>query len=143
MTSTGQLVLDSSIALAWCFADEMNIYADTIAARFPDVEAFVPTLWYLEVANAFLMGERRGRNTPADTCRWTGFLALLPITVDDQTIARAWNDTSRSARLQNLTAYDATYIELALRRGLPLATLDAKLRAAAIAAGVAVYQVTP
>jgi len=141
MAATDNLVLDSSIALAWCFADEQDAYADAIAARFPDLEAVVPALWHLEVANAFLMGERRGRNTPVDTVQWTGSLASLPIAIDDQTMARAWTDTVNLARLHNLTAYDATYIELALRRGLPLATLDAKMRAAAIAAGVAIYQV--
>src|SRR4051794_29566699 len=124
MATTDRLVLDSSIALAWCFADEQDAYADAIAARFPDLEVTVPPLWYLEVANAFLMGERRGRNTPADTVQWTGFLASLPIVIDDQMIARAWNDTINLARLQTITAYDATYIEVALRRGLPLATLD-------------------
>ena len=90
MAATDNLVLDSSIALAWCFADEQDAYADAIAARFPDLEAVVPALWHLEVANAFLIGERRGRNTPADTIQWTGSLASLPITVDDQTMARTF-----------------------------------------------------
>jgi predicted nucleic acid-binding protein len=143
MPTTDHLVLDSSIALAWCFADEKNPYADAIAVLFPNLEAFVPALWHLEVSNALLMGERRGRNTPADTAQWTTFLASLPIFLDDQTMRRAWTDTASLARLWNLTAYDATYVELALRRGLPLATLDTKLKAAAIAAGVLIYQVTP
>ena len=107
----------------------------------PDLEAIVPALWHLEVANAFLMGERRGRNTPADTGRWSSFLASLPITIDDQTMARAWSDITKLARVRSLTSYDAAYIELALRRGFPMATLDAKLKAAAMAAGVPIFQV--
>jgi predicted nucleic acid-binding protein len=132
MTAPDRLVLDSSIALAWCFADEKSSYADAIADLLPDLEAIVPALWHLEVANAFLMGERRGRNTPADTGRWFSFLASLPITIDDQTMARAWSDFTILARARSLTSYDAAYIELALRRGFPMATLDAKLKAAAI-----------
>jgi predicted nucleic acid-binding protein len=143
MAPPDRLVLDSSIALAWCFADEQDAYADAIAARLPDLEAVVPALWHLEVANALLMGERRGRNTPADTVQWAGFLASLPIVVDDQTTARAWTDTVNLARVHNLSAYDASYAELALRRGFPLATLDTRLRAAAIVAGVVIFQAAP
>ena len=67
MSATDRLVLDSSIALAWCFADEKDPYADAIAASFPALEATVPNLWPLEIANALVVGERRGRNTQADT----------------------------------------------------------------------------
>jgi predicted nucleic acid-binding protein len=141
MNATGRLVLDSSIALAWCFADEKNAYADAIAALFPSVEATVPGLWPLEIANILVVGERRGRNTQADTAQWTRFLGSLPIVVDDETTARAWSDTVNLARSHNLSAYDACYLELALRLGLPLATLDTKLKAAATTAGVAFYQV--
>jgi predicted nucleic acid-binding protein len=141
MSATDRLVLDSSIALAWCFADEKDPYADAIAASFPAVEATVPSLWPLEIANALVVGERRGHNTQADTTKWTGFLSPLPIAVDGETTARAWTDTVSLARSQNLSAYDAAYLELALRLGLPLATLDGKLKAAATAAGVPLYQV--
>src|SRR5262245_60183653 len=117
-------VLDGSVAMAWCFHDEADPYADAIAQRFPQVEAVVPALWHLEVANALLMGERRKRSTEADTANWLAFLNSLSITVDDETTARAWSDVLRLARTHNLTTYDAAYLELALRRGLPLATLD-------------------
>jgi predicted nucleic acid-binding protein len=140
MTLTDRCVLDNSIAIAWCFADEANAYADAIANRFPGIEAWVPSLWPLEVANALLTGERRGRSTQADTATWTNFLACLPITVDDETNARAWNDTLNLARAQKLSAYDAAYLELAMRKGVPLATLDVKLKAAAVAVGVPLYQ---
>lgn len=133
-------VLDCSVAIAWCFHDESNPYADAIAARFPDVQAVVPAIWPLEVANALLMGERRKRSTEKDTVHWLGSLGALPITVDDETTTRFWDDVLNLARAQNLSAYDAAYLELALRRGIPLATLDTKLKDAAVAVGVVEYK---
>src|SRR5262245_56531231 len=112
-----RLVLDSSIALAWCFSDEKDSYADATARLLPKLEAVVPSLWFLEMANAFAVGERRSRCTQADTVHWTSFLASLPILIDDQTAGRAWSDTLNLARLQNLSAYDASYLELSLRLG--------------------------
>lgn len=141
MTATDRLVVDSSIALAWCFADENDTYADAIAALFPQIEVVVPSLWHLEIGNALMVGERRGRNTQADTVQWTSFLRSLPVVIDAETMTRAWSDTLSIARSQNLSAYDASYLELALRLGLPMATLDSKLKAAATTAGVPLYQV--
>jgi predicted nucleic acid-binding protein len=136
---TEGFVLDCSVAMAWCFHDEKNPYADAVATCLPDVEAFVPSLWPLEVANALLMGERRKRSTQADTGSWLAFLSSLPVSVDAETAARAWGDTLNLARPHNLSIYDAAYLELALRRGLALATLDGKLKAAATAVGVPLY----
>src|SRR4051812_34414107 len=136
MTAKERLVLDCSIALCWYFQDEADPYADSVAEKLVSAEALVPSLWALEVANAVLMGERRKRSTQADAQRWIAVLETLPITLDGQTSARAWNDTLTLARAQNLSAYDAAYLELALREGLPIATLDAKLKAAAQAVGV-------
>src|ERR1700730_2864758 len=85
-------VLDGSVSLAWYFKDEADPYADAIATRFPGVQAMVPTIWPLEVANAVLMGERRKRSTEAQATRWLGYLSSLPITVDDENTARAWSD---------------------------------------------------
>src|SRR5439155_24183002 len=99
-----------------------------------------PSLCPLEVANALLMGERRKRSTEADTMKWLTFLAALPIAIDDETVARCWPDALPAARLHNLSVYDAAYLELALRRGLPLASTDDKLNAAAKAAGVGAYR---
>ena len=110
MSATDRLVLDSSIALAWCFDDERNAYADAIAALFPAVEAIVPSLWPLEVTNSLVVGERRGRNTQANTVQWTGFLGSLPILIDEKTTARAWTDTANIARSWNLSGYDASYL---------------------------------
>jgi predicted nucleic acid-binding protein len=132
-------ILDASVALAWCFSDEADPYADAIAKKFPAIDAVVPSLWHLEVANVFLVGERKERCEQADTTTWTAYLASLPITLDEQTSGRAFSDILNLARTHNLSVYDAAYLELALRRRLPLATLDTPLRTAATAAGVTLY----
>jgi predicted nucleic acid-binding protein len=133
-------VLDGSVTLAWYFADEQDAYADEVATSLASSAAVVPAMWPLEIANAILMGERRQRGTMAKASVWLRFLRSLPITVDDETHVRAWGDTLDLARNHRLTAYDAAYLELSLRRGLPLATLDNKLKAAAKAAGVADFK---
>jgi len=140
MTKKGpRFVLDCSVTLSWYFADEANAYADAIAALFPRVEVFVPALWHLEIANAVAMGERRKRSTLAQGTKWLNYLASLPVIVDGETTARAWTDTLSLARTHNLSSYDASYLELALRLGHPLATLDDKLKAACATAGVALF----
>jgi predicted nucleic acid-binding protein len=108
--------------------------------RLATTSAVVPALWPLEVANALLMGERRKRSTEAETINWTGILASLPIVIDGETNAHARSGTLSLARGHNLTAYDAAYLELAIRRSLPTATIDRKLKTAAEAVGVAIYQ---
>jgi predicted nucleic acid-binding protein len=105
----------------------------------PDLQAYVPNLWPLEVANALLVGERRGRTTPADTARFLAILGTFPIAVDDETATRAWVETMHLARAHVLSAYDSSYLELAMRLGLPLATLDDKLKTAANAVGVSLF----
>src|SRR6202034_166417 len=97
-------------------------------------------VWSLEVANALLMGERRKRITEAKVAPFLALLQTLPITVDDETALRAWQDTLHLARLHDLTVYDAAYLEWAVRLALPLASLDDKLKAAAAAAGVSEFQ---
>ncbi len=133
------LVIDSSISIAWCFPDERDGYSQTVLDALASGQAFVPDLWHLEVANTLLVGERRKRSTQANTVTWLGFLSALPIAVDDETRAHVFGNTLSLARDHNLSAYDAAYLELAMRRGLPLATLDDKLKAAAQAVGVPIY----
>ena len=133
-------VLDCSIVMAWYFVDESDAYADLVARRLPDRIAYVPMNWPLEVANTLIVGERRKRSTQAQAARMIAYLAAMPISVDDETNVQAWTTTLDLARQQSLTAYDAAYLELAMRRGLPIATLDDQLKAAAKAAGVAIYE---
>ena len=86
------------------------------------------------------MGERRKRSSQADTVAWMGFLSALPITIDTEAATRAFGDIANRARMHRLTVYDATYLELAMRLGVGLATLDEELENAAKAVGVALYK---
>jgi len=139
MTATESFVLDCSVALAWCFPDEHALYPQSVLDSLAVDEGLVPSLWRLEVGNALLVGERRGRCTAADAAAWLGFLAALPIRTDPETEDRAWSDTLGFARVYGLSVYDASYLELASRRSLPLASLDSKLNTAATAAGIILY----
>ncbi len=141
MDVTDGLVLDNSVTMSWCFPDEQDPYAQDVLRALPGTAAAVPTLWPLEVANILLVGERRGRITQADSATFIGLLEGLPIHIDDETSEHAMKASLSLARAQNLSVYDAAYLELALRRGLPLATLDDKLKAAAAAVGVTAYSV--
>jgi predicted nucleic acid-binding protein len=128
------IVVDSSIALSWCLPDEDAI--DEIQREVAERGAIAPLHWRLEVANALLMAERRQRITVAFRNAALQDLGTLPIIFDDETWARAWEDIVQVADAYRLTAYDAAYIELALRRALPLATLDADMQVAAHALGI-------
>src|SRR5690348_16835399 len=141
MDATDAFVLDGSVTLAWGFEDEDDEYAGAILDRMPELQAHVPALWHLEVANALVVGERRRRTTPADVAQFLAILGAFPITIDDETITRAWSDTLHLARAHNLSTYDVAYLELAIRRGLPLASLDDRLKAAATAVGVPLFQI--
>jgi len=134
-------VLDCSVTMAWCFDDEATPYTNGVRDRLADVKAIVPALWPVEVANATIVGERRKRLDEARSSRFLALLSGLPIIVDGETAARAWTDTMHLARGHNLSAYDASYLELAVRLGLPLACLDGKLKTAAAAVGVPLYEV--
>jgi predicted nucleic acid-binding protein len=133
---TEGLVIENSVAVAWCFPDEQDDYSQSVLGALSSERAIVPDLWHLEVATTLVVGERRKRSTQANTVTWLGFLAMLPITVDDETKVHAFGDTLNLAREHNLSVYDAAYLELAMRRALPLATLDDKLKAADQSVGV-------
>jgi len=127
-------VLDTSVAMAWCFEDETTKATEAVLDRLADDPAVVPTLWELEVANVLLVGERRGRLTEAQVTRFISLLASLPINLD--LAAPAMTTVLAAGRQHRLSAYDAAYLALAARDGIPLATMDRGLRAAARAAGV-------
>jgi predicted nucleic acid-binding protein len=132
-------VVDSSIALTWCFEDEASPETDRLFERVRDDGAVVPGLWHLEVANVLLQAERHGRIGRADVARRLMLISDLSIATDQETTPRAWRETLSLARAENLTAYDAAYLELAQRRGLPLMTRDNELGAAAKRLGVTVF----
>jgi predicted nucleic acid-binding protein len=131
------LVLDASVALAAVLPEPNSSDAQTILKRVIDDGAVVPTLWSLEVGNTLLVAERRGSIAVGDHKALLRRLAALPIVADPETSARAWRETIELAQRHRMTLYDAAYLELSLRRGLPLATFDAALRRAANAASVA------
>jgi predicted nucleic acid-binding protein len=134
------MVVDSSVALTWCFEDEQTPSSLVLLEAVVEAGAVAPSLWPLEVLNALIMAERRKRVDAAQRQRLSGFLRDLPIALDDETAAQAWSATIQLAERHRLTVYDAAYLELAQRRDLPLASLDQKLRAAAEAAGVALVE---
>jgi len=125
-------VLDASIADCWAFPDEPDSRADVALARIRTEDAVVPTLWWFEVRNILVVNERRKRITEAATNSFLRELARVRIRVDCEPEESA---VLRLARLHLLSVYDASYLELALREAIPMATLDDKLAAAAIAEG--------
>lgn len=137
------LVLDSSVALTWCFEDERTSATVSVLAQIEQNSAVAPTLWPLEVQNALVMAERRKRLDEVKRHQLTGFLAALPVTLDADTAAQSWTVTTHLAERYRLTVYDAAYLELAQRLSLPLATLDQELRAAGSSLGVPLLGLTP
>ncbi len=127
------LVLDSSVTLAWVYSDETSEAIRHVFDLLGESGAWVPALWRLEVANILEMGVRRGRHDADFRDSTFADLALMPIHLDPETDQQAWGATARLAERHRLTLYDSAYLELALRRGLPLATLDHELRTAAAA----------
>jgi len=132
------LVVDASIALTWVFDDEVTAATTLIELRVDSEGATVPGVWRLEVGNALLLAERRGRISRPDVEQRLKLLARLPIEVDAETVGHAWADTLVLARAQRLTLYDASYLELAIRLDAALMTLDRELARAARRMGVAV-----
>ena len=129
-------VLDASVAVAWCFDDESTPAAWALLDRLRTAPGHVPTLWELEIGNILLGAERRRRITQARAVSFLGILGELDIRVDPDLPGRAFRDVLPIARAHHLTTYDATYLELAMRLGLPLATKDAALIRAANAVRV-------
>lgn len=129
-------VLDSSVALTWVFRDEETEYSRAVWRRLRATGAFAPAIWPLEMANAVLVGERRQRLTRADAERFVAALASMRVSFDMDSLYGRLGNSLSLARDHQLSLYDATYLELAIRLGLPLATLDTRLRDAATRAGV-------
>jgi len=125
------LVLDSSVTLAWIYMEERREPIAQVFDRVTSAGAWVPSLWRLEIGKVLEMGVRRGRMDAAFRDATLADLELLPIQTDPDTEKQAWQSTLRLAERHRLTLYDAAYLELAMRRGLQLASLDRELRAAA------------
>lgn len=131
-----RLVLDVSAVGAWCFEDDRTPASEALLARLPECELWVPGLFLWELANLLLMAERRSRISESDRSSFLSLIAQLDLRLDPADPTVIWHDVLSLAARHHLTAYDAAYLELAMRRGLPLASRDAALGAAAQAAGL-------
>ncbi|MFT4926073.1 MAG: putative nucleic acid-binding protein [Phenylobacterium sp.] len=137
-----QFVLDNSVTMRWLLAstktDDQN-YAVEVLKSLSEQQALVPNLWHLEVTNVLLGAEKRQELTSGQSEDFLIQLESLPLRVDDSTPLHAFNRTLGLARSYNLSSYDASYLELAIRTGVPLATLDKALIRAAKKADVNLY----
>ncbi len=132
-------VLDASVAACWCFADEATPTSDSLRESLTERKAVVPTLWHAECANLLLVAERRKRMTPERCAELLELFDILPLeTVDESDRMRG--PVLLLARAHRLTIYDATYLDLAIQRGIELATRDRDLRCAARKAGVTLIE---
>ena len=129
-------VLDASMALAWHFRDEVNDRARAVSKLFDTHVAVVPNHWFAEIANGLLVGERRKRTNPQESARFFDRLATFEIDVDLLLPDEVAGRLLPLARAHRLTIYDTLYLELAERRGLPLASLDSDLNEAAMRVGI-------
>jgi predicted nucleic acid-binding protein len=124
-------VVDNSVVMSWCFKDETSKYTDAVLGCLAQYTAYVPAVWPLEVGNVLLVAERKNRLTQADSSRFIALLFELPIIVEQESPERMLSEILTLARKYKLSSYDASYLELAMRKGLPLATTDKKLISAA------------
>ena len=129
-------VLDCSATLPWLFASEATTATNRLLDRLAGgAKVWVPALWHLEVGNVLIVARRRGRVDQAGIEKFLSSLAIYDIEVDGETMLRAWSKTLSLAETYGLTLYDGPYLELALRKGVPLASLDEALRHAMRKAG--------
>ena len=140
--ATKRFVLDASVAVAWCFDDETTKFTEGVLDLISaGAEALVPSIWPLEISNALLVAERRKRIALAKVTALLFRIAGLPINVTRTDSKQAIEQILPMARQQGLSQYDAAYVELAVREGLALATLDGELQRAAKATGVELLSV--
>jgi predicted nucleic acid-binding protein len=137
-TTTG-IVIDASVALAWCFPDDASDYADSVLVGLEGRTALVPAIWSVEVANALLVGERRKQIRQPEARRFVELLKGLSILEDGQPFADTLSNILPLAREHDLSAYDAAYLDVAVRHAAPLATLDGALQKAGRAAGIKIF----
>ena len=135
-----RVVVDASTALAWCFPDEASDYADAVLVALEGKTMLVPAVWSLEIANAVLIGERRKRLRLPEIRRFTTLLEGLLLVQEMQPVGEHVSNVLPLAREHSLSAYDAAYLELSIRHGAPLATLDGKLRKAAKQADIRIFE---
>jgi predicted nucleic acid-binding protein len=131
-------ILDCSVAMAWCFLDEATPTTVELFHRTMNESALVPSLWYLEVTNTLTLSERKARLNSTQVGEFISLIHSFDIEVEFQDTEQVFSRLVPLCRTHGLTSYDALYLDLAMRRQLPLATLDEQLRKAAKKAGVKV-----
>ncbi|WP_299881623.1 type II toxin-antitoxin system VapC family toxin [uncultured Cocleimonas sp.] len=135
-------VLDNSVSMRWLLASTKKAdqnYSEKVLKSMLDDEAYVPDLWHLEAANVLLSAKKRSEIDAGEIEIFISQLENLPIHTDSSTSKQAFNRTLALADAYKLSSYDAAYLELAIREGLPIATLDKDLRKAAKKAGIEIY----
>lgn len=132
-------VLDGSATMPWLLGDDPSGYSNRVLQSFSSERAFVPVIWQLEVAQALMSLEHHARLATQESERFATLLGSLPISTEPQFQQRVFGSVLDLSREFNLSVFDATYLELAIRNSLPLATLQTQLRDAAMNSGVAVY----
>ena len=132
-------VIDNSVVMAWCFIDEESNYADTVLKSLESSQAVVPAIWPLEVGNVLLVAERRKRLSEADMVHFLALINDLPITVVQERPERMTKEILALARKHQLSTYDASYLDLAMRKGFPLATQDMALKRVAMECRVEIF----
>jgi len=136
----GPFVVDASLTLSWCFADEETPYSRSVLAALHTTYAVVPALWPFEVASVLVVAERRQRITQEGIAKFLDALGRLPIQVERREALWLWQAVLPLARDYRLSAYDAAYLELAKRERMSLATLDRDLQEAGRSLGVGVLE---
>lgn len=132
-------VLDASVTMEWCLEDQVTEYSEQVLSALDKGEAWVPELWTFEVFNVLLNAERLKRLKAADSARFLELLGSLPILIGSTLKFQQSHPLLSLGRRYHLSAYDAAYLELAMRQGLPLATRDQNLRKACKKSGVAIF----
>ena len=135
------LVIDASVSGGWLFGDEISTYSDAVLATVTATSALAPSLWPYEIANILALAERRGRVTHEDVSQASRWLDALRVEIVPGPPRGALSALTHLAREHGLSAYDASYLELAIRSRSMLATLDQALRDAAVRAGVPLFVV--
>lgn len=134
-----RFVIDNSVVAAWLLA-EANPVADAILGGMAAHEPLAPALWPLELANVLVVAERRGRLSAADLIRFRDDVQALGIRIVPEPPGRVLGDVLDLARAEGLTSYDAAYLDLAIRERAPLATVDRRLRDAALRRGIGLFE---
>jgi predicted nucleic acid-binding protein len=131
-----QFVLDASVTVAWCFNDEATTQTTALLESLENGKAFVPAIWPLEIGNVLISAQKRQRISYADIMQFLDLLKNINIHVDLETVDKSFHEVFSLAHTENLTTYDAAYLELAMRMGIPLATKDRLLQQACNRLGV-------